>query len=186
MHLIYMIENKLNGKKYVGKSSNPALRRLAHFTKSHNIHLQRAIGKYGIENFEFLILQEGLDDYSVDAAEKAHISEQKAFTDGYNLTPGGEGGNTLLDREVAKKHSDATSKAKLGKTRKPFTAEHKQKLAKTLVLNNKLRAKPVLVEGQTFESQSAASRALGIGQTTINYRLNAGAPGYKYLHNMEI
>lgn len=182
MHSIYMIENKVNGKKYVGKTSNPTVRRLGYFTKSHNQHLRRAIKKYGAESFEFMILQCNLDDTSVDEAEKTHIKEHKSFTEGYNMT---SGGNTLLDPMVAKKHSEATSKQ--SKKRKPFTTEHEQKLAKILSDNNgsKANSKPVQVESQAFCSINEAIRQTGISQSTIISRIKNEIPGYKYLHKME-
>lgn len=188
MYSIYMIENKINGKKYVGKTNNPTKRQLDHFSNSHNIPLRRAIKKYGKEFFEFTILESNLNEDNVNDAEIMYVEKHKAFISGYNLTPGGEGGNTLLDPAIAKKHSIATSKGRVGLKRKPFSDEHKAKLAKVLLENNcwTKRTRKVLVENQIFVSQTEAAKQLGILQATINYRLKAGAPGYKYLDIMEI
>lgn len=178
-----MITNNINGKCYVGQTSNVDQRQEQHFEKSHNIHLRRSIAKYGKENFDFSILTTCKTKEEVNSEEIRLIEEHKAFTDGYNLTQGGEGGNTLLDPEVASKHSLATSKGKIGKKRDPFNDKWKAKLAKVLLESEpwKKRSKPVLVEGIEFCSQHEASRQLGISQPAINYRLKRGVDGYKYL-----
>lgn len=60
---VYTITNKVNGKIYVGCTSNLNERRLNHLAslriKTHdNDYLQKAWNKYGEENFEFEILEE--------------------------------------------------------------------------------------------------------------------------------
>ena len=60
---IYMIKNKINGKKYYGSAKNIRIRWNRHKNdlnknQHQNIKLQRAWNKYGSENFEFKILEE--------------------------------------------------------------------------------------------------------------------------------
>ena len=60
---IYKITNKLNKKVYIGQSVNIEIRFKDHKSKQKrdrepNSHLYRAIEKYGIENFDFEILEE--------------------------------------------------------------------------------------------------------------------------------
>ena len=62
---VYKIENLTNGKVYIGSTHSSFLKRFStHYTKlkSNNhkghFHLQNAVNKYGIENFEFCILEE--------------------------------------------------------------------------------------------------------------------------------
>ncbi|MGI0059241.1 MAG: GIY-YIG nuclease family protein, partial [Nitrosotalea sp.] len=56
---IYRIVNQLNNKQYIGSAVSLAGRKYDHFhTPSRsNPHLQRAIKKYGQENFKFEILE---------------------------------------------------------------------------------------------------------------------------------
>jgi group I intron endonuclease len=61
---IYIIENLINNKKYVGQSVDIAERWKRHIYESydikshlHNIYLYRSIRNYGIENFSFRIIE---------------------------------------------------------------------------------------------------------------------------------
>lgn len=60
---IYAIKNKINGKIYIGSSSNIETRFKRHKRElkkgnHHNAHLQRSYEKYGDVNFEFYVLEE--------------------------------------------------------------------------------------------------------------------------------
>lgn len=59
---VYMIKNILNGKRYVGSSSNLRRRLCSHLSKLNNNthtnkHLQSAYNKYGQKSFQFIILE---------------------------------------------------------------------------------------------------------------------------------
>ena len=63
---IYKIENSVNGKLYVGSSSEIPNRKYNHFNtlrknEHPNSHLQNAYNKYGKDAFEFAILEEVKD-----------------------------------------------------------------------------------------------------------------------------
>lgn len=60
---IYKIENKVNGKVYIGQSKSIEIRWEHHKNrlrsgKHHSNHLQRAWDKYGSDNFDFSIIEE--------------------------------------------------------------------------------------------------------------------------------
>ena len=60
---IYKILNKINNDCYIGSSVNLSNRKSRHFKDlqnkcHHSIILQRSVEKYGIENFEFQIIEE--------------------------------------------------------------------------------------------------------------------------------
>lgn len=105
---IYCIENIVNGKKYVGKSSTTFERRWYlhkwHLNRgSHgNRYLQNAWKKHGEGNFKFYILAELPNiDFILNTAEIAFIALLKSHhtLDGYNLTFGGEGSSGWIPTE---------------------------------------------------------------------------------------
>lgn len=89
---IYCIENKINHKKYVGQSIDIKSRWRQHKNSSltRDTFLYRAINKYGIENFEFSILEE-CTEKELDTKEMYWIDFLDTYNHGYNMTLGGSG-----------------------------------------------------------------------------------------------
>lgn len=93
---IYKIENLLNGKIYVGQSSDIEKRWSVHIAELKNnyhcnTHLQSAWNKYGEENFKFSVIEECRAD-QLNSREIYWIAQFDSYNTGYNLTTGG--GNT--------------------------------------------------------------------------------------------
>lgn len=93
---IYKIENKVNGKIYIGQSRNIKRRIQKHKTtafnknnKSYNNHLYRAIRAYGIENFIFCIIDE-CEISELDKRETYWINAYNSIETGYNECYPGE------------------------------------------------------------------------------------------------
>jgi len=89
---IYMTENLINGKKYIGqKKSTEFLHEK--YLGSGSI-LRKAIEKYGKENFKVSMICECSSKEELDEMEKYYISLYNAQSseDFYNLTAGGESG----------------------------------------------------------------------------------------------
>ena len=106
---IYSFENKINGKRYVGQSVNIEARHTRHLSASNNSSsdeynkvLYKAFRKYGVENFSFSILEE-VEKENLNQREIFWIEHYDAFLNGYNATPGGDGGNGL----AGEKHYNA-------------------------------------------------------------------------------
>lgn len=89
---LYIIQNNLDGKTYVGVSKNDLHRLVEHQTGvKSNKHLQNAIKLYGVENFSFECIEEWP---TYDKALEAEI-EMIAYLKSigailYNMTNGGE------------------------------------------------------------------------------------------------
>lgn len=99
MGFIYLRTNKVNGKKYVGKATDLKTRQ-SDWNNLNKPYAGPAINaareKYGIEVFGFEILKE-CNDNELDYWEKYYIKELNTKPPyGYNLTDGGEGGNTYI------------------------------------------------------------------------------------------
>lgn len=127
---IYAILNLVNCKVYVGSASNFAVRYRNHLskllkTKHHCIGLQRAITKYGIENFAFTLLQ--LCDIPLLTQKEQHWFDKfDVVKKGYNSSPIA-GNNTGIKRtdEVKAKYS----LAKRGVKRAPLSEDTKAKIS---------------------------------------------------------
>ena len=100
---IYKIENLINHKVYIGKSMDIIFRlRFGHNLKYEtNIHLLRAFKKYGLDNFSFEVIKL---TYDLDYWETFLIQIYNATDEryGYNILPGGEGGDPEVSRRLWK------------------------------------------------------------------------------------
>lgn len=101
MGYIYLITNKINNKKYVGKTTQSIEKRWQeHISDSKKEKceirpLYRAMRKYGIENFSIKKLEKcNIDNLS--EREKYWIRYYNTYEEGYNATLGGDG-RILLD-----------------------------------------------------------------------------------------
>lgn len=94
---IYRIVNKINGKCYIGKSANIEQRFKGHKNKmSYGTEvLYQAFRKYGIDNFDFSIIEECSLELLSDR-EKYWIQYYNSYEKGYNSTLGGDG-NLRID-----------------------------------------------------------------------------------------
>lgn len=87
MATIYILENKVDGKCYVGQTIQPARNRLS-CHKTRNSHIGNALRKYGPDNFR-MILSECLEDH-LDWAEQTAIRLLGSMSpNGYNIEDGG-------------------------------------------------------------------------------------------------
>ena len=167
MGCVYQAINRINGKNYIGKTIGSLVDRIDGHMRSarHKGHLyfQRALLKYGLENFEWKILTESDDDAILCRAEQAHILEFKTKApDGYNLTDGGEGlaGYKIPD-EVKKK----MSLARMGKHRKPFTMRAKLNMSKGLFGNRRRRGKKASKETRARIAKALIGNNYALGKT---------------------
>lgn len=103
--IIYKATNILNSKCYIGKGvKGLTKRRRGHLqaaARGSHSNFHNAIRKYGAENFQWEILfecpREKCSNKELAKLEKEFVKKYKSNLrkHGYNMTPGGEGGNTL-------------------------------------------------------------------------------------------
>jgi group I intron endonuclease len=127
---IYIIENKLNGDCYVGKTNDVERRWKKHRSnvRSGSTHLSRAMRKHGIENFEIRVVDEHDDEmYALQTLEPMWIQHLRESGVGlYNMTEGGEGISGL-------KHSSETiSKMSQSQMGRIVSEESKEKIREKL------------------------------------------------------
>lgn len=174
---IYKITNQINGKIYIGQS-NDIYRRWKEekFYKGHcNNPLKRAFNKYGLENFDFEIIEECSIE-ELDEKEIYYISLYKSneYEFGYNLTSGG--GRCFFSDDVKKRMSMAHKGMKRTKEAIRKSAEfHKgrkrseETRKKQSEAKNKQKKKVLCVETKIiYESIRDASRKTKITHSCIS------------------
>lgn len=98
MAAIYCYTNLTNGKKYIGQSTDPEQRKRAHKSSAFNPNdseynsvFHQAVREFGLDNFEYTILQETDDLELLDSLEKFYIQYYNSIVpNGYNVLEGGK------------------------------------------------------------------------------------------------
>lgn len=126
--LIYLITNKINGKRYIGQTINKLSTRWSQHVgcaKRKRVEpLAKSIQKYGRENFEIKVLTRCGSLEDMNHREQYYIKLFKTLCpNGYNVQLGGN--NRKMSEDTKKK----LSVAKMGKKTGPFTEEHKRNLS---------------------------------------------------------
>lgn len=90
---IYKITNKINGKSYIGQTTDYQRRFREHRNKGYgeepNKPLYNAFDKYGVNNFDFEVIEDLTENYN--EREKYWIQYYNTLLpNGYNVEPGGE------------------------------------------------------------------------------------------------
>ena len=117
MGYIYLITNKIDGKKYVGQTlvNDVHKRWKQHFQNNSNcIYLKNALEKYGKDNFKFQIICICFDN-DCNNYEISYIRKYNTLApSGYNLREGGKNG---------RQHPDSNEKRRIAATGKKYSRE---------------------------------------------------------------
>jgi len=94
--LIYRAINTVNGKSYIGKTEKTLERRrdlhVAASKQKNQFAFHKAIAKYGVDAFEWNVLESCNSIENLNTQEKNYIKIYETFgPKGYNMTEGGEG-----------------------------------------------------------------------------------------------
>jgi group I intron endonuclease len=140
--IVYAHINKVNGKMYVGITSQEVQKRWGYGAGySESPYFNNAINKYGWNNFDHEIIAEHLTEKEAKNFEKRLIKELQLRNDrfGYNLTNGGDGISGYKHtketkeklRNISLNMSEETKrKMVLHKLGVPLTEEHKKNISK--------------------------------------------------------
>jgi group I intron endonuclease len=131
---VYKITNLVNGKIYVGKTSDVDKRLSRHFKIAESKeekayqYLHRSINKYGSNNFVIEVLEDKLTEVDAFEMEKFWIKElnSKDPSVGMNLTDGGEGATGLEWSEESRLNISGSNNHNFGKS---LSEETKEKIS---------------------------------------------------------
>lgn len=138
-NVIYKFKNKINNKIYIGQTTNSVRTRVMEhmtsnrpWTKARKGYFQRALHKYGFENFEFTILEQCQNSEDLDIREVYWIgyykSDDKVY--GYNMTPGGGGNKNkeFLQENIKRLTAVNTGSKKSQKTKELISKKAKERM----------------------------------------------------------
>lgn len=177
---VYVHINKLNGKRYVGITSQKVEYRWNYGEGYKNSpHLYAAINKYGWDGFEHIILFDYLTEQEAKSKEIELIAMWKTQDNrfGYNVSAGGEGASGYRpSEEVRRKLSASRTGLKRSEETKRRMSENsvfrcpdRRDEARRKISESKY--KPVIatsVDGsstQTFKSITHAVKELGLSNS---------------------
>lgn len=116
--LIYKVTNLKNGKIYIGKTKHDLfVRKKYHYKSSRrrttNSIFHKALRKYKEENFLWEVLQFETNIDDLNRLEIAFIEKYKSNIIGYNMTLGGEGGDTISMKTLKEKKRQGAKKGNI-------------------------------------------------------------------------
>ena len=128
---IYCLFNTVNGKRYIGQTSRSVSRRLHEHIRYTDFIINKAIKKYGVENFSYQTWE--VPNEQLNMTEMSIIKQfNTKIPNGYNMTDGGLGGGGWQHSEEAKnKMSDRCKGNKNHFYGKKHTEENKIKMSKS-------------------------------------------------------
>lgn len=172
-YVVYVHQNKINGKRYIGVTNNTSKRWCSSGARYEGCpHFWSAIQKYGWDNFYHVVIVSGLTLEEANVLEQYYIAIYDTYNSekGYNATRGGINAPTML----GKHHSEET-KRKIGDANRGKTISEAQRQAHSQWMsehfvgkrNHKSRAVRCINTGEIFESQRQAAEAKGVLQPKI-------------------
>lgn len=174
--VVYAIENEVNGKKYIGITTNSVKERYPNGIKAHhNSHLRRSVEKYGHDNFRVKLLKKNVENMErLCELEMKYIQEYDTCNKnkGYNKSLGGLG---VRQTERSEEHCRNISKAKMGiNPLKNYTPEQMAK--RSAKLSKAFKGKNNPMYGRTFDTLSPETqrklREASLGKNNPMYGKN--------------
>lgn len=166
--IVYCHTNKINGKKYIGITSQKIDRR---WRKGDGYKKQsvfgRAINKYGWDNFDHEIIEDNICTLEIDEKEQYYIElYNTVLPNGYNVTKGGR------ECKYSTEYKKKLSKSKKGIIPKNIDSLHTPEIALKISESLKGRknyttAKEVECDGIIYQSLTDLAGSIGVKSGTI-------------------
>ena len=198
MGYIYIIKNDFNNKVYIGQTSRTIEIRWKEHVRKAGQMLHKIMLTHGIEHFWIEQIEE-CDDSLLDEREKYWIQYYDSFTNGYNLTMGGQLNPimTTKEQEVLTLWSQGLTVNRIVEATKLNVETVRNYLNKNGITHEQIKSRANIFIGaakakqiaqytidnefiQFWDSTSSAVRA-GFGKSSIERSLNDGRPHGGYI-----
>lgn len=185
--IIYAFKNKVNNKIYVGQTCRTFEERMGERLRHKNTTLGRALEKYGVDNFEYGIVDEAETIEELNEKEIFWIKKLNSMApNGYNLCEGGDNTLGYFHREESKKKMSLSRKGSFKGEENPFfgkkhtsetrkrmreawTEERKDQLRLMVKTRKQHTVKVRNVDtGEVFESVKKAAEKYNLKDTHIS------------------
>lgn len=132
--IIYRMYNRITKKNYIGQTTRSLKERTAEHIRCNKIVVDKAIKKYGIENFIVEEIDSALTIEELNEKEKYWIAKYNSLVpNGYNQCLGGDNTCGFHHRaESKRKMSEAKSKAYIGKENPFYNKTHSEESKKKM------------------------------------------------------
>lgn len=178
MGYIYTLIDTRNGKKYIGK----------HIGNDKNywsggLIPNRIAKKHGKDIFDRIILEDSVPDEILNEKEIFYIKQYNSIEDGYNLTIGGEGGDTISNNPNKIVIVDKIKKSLQGRV---FDDEHKKKLRENHMSKDPLNRKKLSDALKGLPKSDEHKRNISRGISEYNKKIKRWCGDDNPLKNEEI
>lgn len=165
INIIYILRNKINHEVYIGQTWQSLEDRWNYGHGYHGcIKIDRAIIKYGKDNFYYEILITCISQEEADYWETYYIEKFDSVNNGYNICSSGNGCMTgRKHTEESKKKMSQNRKGKLSGENNPFYGKHHTEETKKILSEKLSGSQTWLGKTHTEESKKKISQA-GLGR----------------------
>ncbi len=169
MFLIYEIQNKINGHKYIGCTKQINRRWKEHKialnnNKHKNPKLQAAWNYYGEESFQFIVIE--TLETETDMFDREAILIEGGINL-YNIADGGYGGDRFTNNPNKEDYRDKLSKAQIKRYSNP-SERLKSNVFKNLTPEQLIERKKVWSKAQTGKNNSRFKWDIPVLQIDLN------------------
>lgn len=180
-YVVYVHQNKINGKRYIGITNNTGKRWCGKGKRYENCpSFGAAIRKYGWDNFYHVVIVSGLTLDEANVLEQFFISKYRTCEKkhGYNIARGGNNAPTMLGKHHSEETKRKMREAAHGRVISEAQKKHHSEVMTGKMVgsrNHRSTAVRCINTGEVFETQRAAAEAKGVLQSKISKCCNGEA-----------
>lgn len=185
--VVYKITNNINGKIYIGKTINMHKRHLKYLSCVRNGSSQpivKAMIKYGVENFTFEVVSTFMNEDELNKGEIYYINKFNSINEGYNISLGGDGGDTMSNHKnkdiIYKKRSAKIS----GNNSYQYRHDLDEHIKEIIELNSNGLSANDLAEKFNCSEKAIKSRIPNYNKISSSNH-NKGDESYQYRHDLD-